>query len=106
MELAQARIKAVFEALGTTANAFARTHGLNVPTIYGFVNGTRSPGFETLVTICYAEPKISAEFLLRGIGNPLRNEELATASTTVEHLKRLKTELIQTLDKRIEELER
>ena len=104
MNQAQARIKAVFEALNTTANAFALTHGFNVPTMYGFVNGQRSPGFDTLVNICQAEPRISAEFLLRGEGQPLRDHQLTTSSSTVDQLKALRQDFLHTIDKRIQEL--
>jgi hypothetical protein len=104
MKSAQVRITMIFEALHTTANAFARIHNMNVPTLYGFVNGTRSPGFEILTYICAAEPRISAEFLLRGEGEPLRDVERSTASTTVGQLKAFKEEMDHALDKRITEL--
>ncbi|GAB4035467.1 hypothetical protein [Spirosoma jeollabukense] len=98
------RIKAILDALNTTPNAFALAYGLNVPTMYAFANGSRNPGYDTLVSICTVEPRISAEYLLRGEGEPLRDKQLSTALTTVEQLKELKQEIIQSLDMRIQQL--
>lgn len=67
------RLTAVFVELGTTASAFAVQHSLNAPTLYNIVSGRRSPHYQTVVDICRAEPRISAEYLIRGEGQPLRN---------------------------------
>ena len=104
MELAQSRLKTILESLSTTANAFAKKHSMNANTLYGFLNGDRSPGYDTLVTMCASEPRISAEYLLRGEGEPLRDKKRSTDLTTVEQLKEFKADMIQALDKRIQEL--
>jgi transcriptional regulator with XRE-family HTH domain len=104
METAQTRIKSILEALHTTANAFAREHGMNAPTLYGFINGTRSPGFEILSHICESEPRISAEFLLRGAGEPLLDKRRANNLSTIEELSAFKADIDESIDRRIAEL--
>lgn len=95
------RIKQVLSALGTTPYKFASEHdGFNKATMFNMLSPDRRPSFEILERMCAVQPRISAEYLLRGEGEPLRDSQLATAKTTVE-------ELIQVrdgIDKRIKEL--
>ena len=104
MEQSYSTIKAIFGALDTTPNAFALSHGFSVPSMYGFANGTRNLGYDTLVSMCKAEPRISAEYLLRGEGEPLRDRRQTIDLTTAEELRAFKAEMVQALDKRIQEL--
>lgn len=94
----------IIDALQTTPNAFARTHGINVPTMYGFVNGTRNPGYDVLFSICKAEPRISAEYLLRGTGSPLRDAQRVTDLATADGLEAFKQKMVAALDQQIQEL--
>lgn len=104
MGLAQTRIKETFKALDTTANAFALTHGLNVPTVYGFVSGSRSPGFDTLVNLCAVEPRISAEYLLRGTGEPLRVVTAMPLPDTIGQLRELQEQINSVIELKVQEL--
>jgi hypothetical protein len=104
MEVSQSRLTTVFEALNTTPNAFAKAHGLNAPTLYGFINGVRSPGFNILAHICESEPRISAEYLLRGTGSPLRDAQRVTDLATADGLEAFKQKMVAALDKQIQEL--
>ena len=98
------RVVSVFSALQTTPHKFATLYGFNRVSMYNMVNPERKPGVDMLERVCVAEPRISAEYLLRGEGEPLRDQRLATNLTTVEQLLEFKTEINQSLDKRIQEL--
>lgn len=104
MDQTKTRMGQIIDALQTTPNAFARAHGINVPTIYGFVNGTRNPGYDVLVSICTAEPRISTDYLLRGTGSPLRDAQRVTDLATAEGLEAFKAKMVAALDKQIQEL--
>ena len=98
------RAQNVFSALNTTPNRFAVEHGFNGASMYNLVTPNRRPGLEMLERICTVEPRISAEYLLRGEGTPLRDKQISADLSTVEQLKVFKAEIIQSLDKRIKEL--
>lgn len=98
------RVQIVFERLETNAHAFAEAHSLVASSLYNIVKNNRRPNSETLERICYAEPRISAEYLLRGEGEPLRDQRLLINLTTIDQLRSFKEEVIQSLDKRIQEL--
>lgn len=104
MEVSQTRLTAIFDALNTNPSAFAKAHGLNAPTVYGFVNGVRSPGFNILAHICESEPRISAEYLLRGTGSPLRDAQIVTDLTTADGIEAFKQKIVAVLDQQIQEL--
>lgn len=72
--------------------------------IFCIVNSESKPGLELLERLCRVEPRISAEYLLRGEGEPLRDQGIATNLTTVEQLREFKADINQSLDKRIQEL--
>jgi hypothetical protein len=78
----------------------AAKHGMNRSSLFNLIDPERRPSFEMLERICAAEPRISAEYLLRGEGEPLRDAQLATTRTTVDELKTVKA----VIEKRIEEL--
>lgn len=98
------RIKVIFSALDTTAHKFANAHGLNRTTVFNLLNEDRRPNFELIERICQAEPRISAEFLVRGEGEPLRDKLQAQTMATLDQLNALKAEINAPLDKRIQEL--
>lgn len=98
------RVQTVFERLQTNAHAFAETHSLVASSLYNIVKNNRKPNSETLERICKVEPRISAEYLLRGEGEPLRDQRMAANLSTVEQLLEFKEEINQSLDKRIQEL--
>ncbi|MDB5241410.1 MAG: hypothetical protein JWP57_2035 [Spirosoma sp.] len=90
---AQIRLQTVLSALGTTANAFGLQHGLNIQTLYNIAKGRRKPGFDILQAICKAEPRISAEYLLRGEGSPLRHPEIINPTFTADQLRSLQADI-------------
>ncbi|MBD2757171.1 hypothetical protein IC230_30120 [Spirosoma sp. BT704] len=98
------RVQIVFERLDTNAHAFAEAHSLVASSLYNIVKNNRRPNSETLERMCAAEPRISAEYLLRGEGEPLRDARMISNLSTVEQLRSLKEDIVQSLDKRILEL--
>lgn len=79
------KLKAIFIALKTTPHKFLIDHQFNRMTIYNIVGGRTKPGLEILERLCEAEPRISAEYLLRGEGPPLR--ELGKSGSTSRQLR-------------------
>lgn len=99
------RAREVFIALGTTPSRFAKEHpGFNHVSLFNLINPDRRPSLGMLERICVAEPRISAEYLIRGEGSPLRTERQTANFTTVDELRAFKQEMNQVLDKRIAEL--
>ncbi|CCH54460.1 hypothetical protein BN8_03632 [Fibrisoma limi BUZ 3] len=42
-------------------------------TFYNIINGERKPSYSTIEKVCLVESRISAEYLLRAEGDPLRS---------------------------------
>ena len=98
------RLSIIFKSLNTTPYRFANENeGFNKAGVFNMIGGRTKPNLDMLERICAAEPRISAEYLLRGKGEPLL--DLAEALTTVEQLQAFKAEMIQALDRRIEQLQ-
>jgi len=98
------RVKNVFDALGTTIHKFSKQHEFSRTSLFNVVSGRNQPVFNLVERLCVAEPRISAEYLLRGEGEPLRDEQLATALSTVEELRAFKEQMDTAIEKRIQEL--
>lgn len=98
------RVKVVFNALDTSAHKFSKDHGLSRTSLFNIISGRNQPVFSLVESICMAEPRISAEYLVRGEGEPLRDNQRIATLTTVDQLREFKAEMIQFLDKRIQEL--
>lgn len=99
------RVRTALSALGTTPYKFANEHGFNRTSMFNLTNVEKHPSFDLVERICEVEPRISAEYLLRGKGNPLLDAAQAESLTTVEQLQAFKAEMIQVLDRRIEQLQ-
>ena len=82
------RLQEVFNALDTNAYKFATHHGMAKVPLYNILSGKSKPGFELLEKICEAEQTISAEYLLRGEGAPLRGMQgfVSSSAQTVNRL--------------------
>jgi predicted transcriptional regulator len=98
------RVQLIFDELDTNAHAFAEAHSLVASSLYNVVKNNRKPNSETLERVCLAEPRISAEFLLRGEGKPLRDLQRIAALTTIQQLQVFKTEINQMIDAKLNEL--
>ncbi|WP_220472576.1 hypothetical protein [Spirosoma foliorum] len=98
------RVKTIFDALDTSAHKFAKDHDFSRTSLFNILSGRNQPIFGLIERMCAAEPRISAEYLLRGEGEPLRDKRQSVDLTTVEQLREFKNEMIQALDKRIQEL--
>jgi hypothetical protein len=75
MNVLSERLDAAFKALGLTAHKFEKKHkgrAISRATLFNVLNSTNYPRFDTVVAIRELEPSISAEYLLRGIGNPIK----------------------------------
>ncbi|MVM36235.1 hypothetical protein GO755_39865 [Spirosoma sp. HMF4905] len=99
------RVQIIFERLQTNAHAFAETHRLVASSLYNIVKNNRKPNSETLERMCAVEPRISAEYLLRGEGEPLRDQRLIANLTTAEQLRNFKVEINELIDTKLQQLE-
>ena len=69
------RIKEIIEASGKTINSYAATVGVSQPTLKACVDGSNNPSFDTLQKILKGNPMISAEWLMRGVGEMLLHDQ-------------------------------
>lgn len=99
------RVKTALVALKTTPYKFANEHGLNRASLFNVVNQERRPSFDLVERICAVEPRISAEYLLRGEGDPLRNLSAPAALNTVQQLRQFQVQMNEFVESKIKELE-
>lgn len=99
------RLSTVFDALQSSPYKFANEHGFNRASLFNLVAGRTKPGFDMLERICEVEPTVSAEYLLRGEGEPLRNLNAPTALSTVQQLREFQIQMNEFIEKRVKELE-
>lgn len=92
------KLKTIFAALKTTPHKFLTHHHFNRMTIYNIIGGRTKPGLEILERICTAEPQISAEYLLRGEGPPLKELVKVGSGTAVRQLRRQQAQSLSSLD--------
>ncbi|GAB4038630.1 helix-turn-helix domain-containing protein [Spirosoma jeollabukense] len=99
------RIRTAFSELQTSPHRFANQHGLNRSSVFNILNGERRPSFDLVERICAVEPRISAEYLLRGEGDPLRNLSAPAALNTVQQLRQFQVQMNEFVESKIKELE-
>ncbi len=66
------RIKMIVDASGKAVNSYAAMIGVSQPTLKACVDGDNAPRFDTLQKILIANPMISAEWLMRGEGEMIK----------------------------------
>lgn len=81
------RLKELIDTLGLTAARFSELHGVSQVSMSKMLSGDTKPSLDTIEKICLANPKISAEFLIRGVGFPLIDEKLKEPADTNETLR-------------------
>ncbi|MVM35497.1 hypothetical protein GO755_36080 [Spirosoma sp. HMF4905] len=99
------RVKTALVALNTTPYKFANQYGLNRASLFNVVNQERRPSFDLVERICAVEPRISAEYLLRGEGDPIRNLSAPTALNTVQQLREFQMQMNEFIEQKVKELE-
>ncbi len=65
------RVRLAIEATGSSINQVAMHAEIPQPTLSNIINGHRKPSFDTLERLVGSQTRISAEYLLRGQGDPL-----------------------------------
>lgn len=66
------RIRMIVDASGKAVNSYAAMIGVSQPTLKACVDGDNAPRFDTLQKILIANPMISAEWLMRGEGEMIK----------------------------------
>lgn len=66
------RIKMIVDASGKAVNSYAAMIGVSQPTLKACIDGDNAPRFDTLQKILIANPMISAEWLMRGEGEMIK----------------------------------
>ena len=69
------RLKAVIAYSGLNDSAFARKIGVQQMTLLRLINGARKISLETIMAVADAFPEIDANWLLRGNGSMLANND-------------------------------
>lgn len=76
------RIKEIIDLSGKTINAYAMEIGVSQPSLKACVDGDNNPRFDTLQKILKGNPMISAEWLMRGIGDMFLSGDVKNASAS------------------------
>lgn len=71
----QQRLKAVIAYSGLSDTAFAKKIGMQQITLWRQLNDQRKVSLETIVLVVEAFPEIDANWLLRGVGSMLADNE-------------------------------
>lgn len=110
------RLKEVVAYSGQSVRAFAIKCGISQTTLDKQIKGLRSISIETAMSVLYAFPEISAEWLMRGNGEMLLKQEdnsedmaringLVDTITTLNDALKAKSETIAMYKDRIAQLE-
>lgn len=110
------RIKQLISQMGSSTRSFALKCGLRQNTVSNQLNGMRELSLQTITAILNACPQVSAEWLMRGEGEPYKTEQpnsaelerinkLVDTITTLQDTINAKSETIAMLNERIKELE-
>lgn len=110
------RLKDVLAYSGLSVRAFAIKCGVSQPTLDKQFKGLRGISIETMMSVLYAFPEISAEWLMRGVGDMIINHQpnsaeidrinkLVDTIATLQETINLKNEAIAQLSERNRQLE-
>lgn len=110
------RLKDVLNYSGLSLRGFSIKCGISQPTLDKQIKGIRGISIETIMSVLYAFPEVSAEWLMRGIGTMLikkdsdsaeteRLNKLVDTITTLQDTINKKSETINLLNERIKQLE-
>ena len=69
------RLKAVIAYSGLNDSSFAKKIGVQQMTLWRQINGARKISLETIMAVANAFPEIDANWLLRGIGSMLADND-------------------------------
>lgn len=109
------RLKDTLQYSGLSVRAFSIKCGISQPTLDKQIKGLRAVSIETIMSVLYAFPELSSEWLMRGNGPMLKSEDnnienervnkLVDTITTLQDTINAKNDTIATLSKRITQLE-
>lgn len=109
------RLKDVIAFSGLSLRAFAIKCGISQPTLDKQVKGLRAVSLETISSILFAFPEISAEWFLRGEGEMCRSNnsdqgtdkvlKLVDTIATLQDTINAKADTVAALNERIKQLE-
>lgn len=110
------RLKEIITFSGLSVRAFSIKCGISQTTLDKQVKGLRSVSLETIIGTLYAFPEISSEWLMRGDGEMLKQQEVNTKelerinklNNVVDSLQEVidsKNTTIAALNERIKQLE-
>ena len=109
------RLQEIHTYSGLSLRAFANKCDISQPTLDKQIKGLRSVSIETIMSVLYAFPEISADWLMRGEGEMLntpatdpntdRINSLIDTIATLQEAINTKSETITALSDRIKQLE-
>ena len=98
------RFRSTLEALELTAYGLAGKHSLNRSSMFNMLRSKTRPNLDMLERLCELEPAISAEYLIRGEGPPLREFQNVSAVKTIQQLRDLQEQINKIIEDRVNEL--
>lgn len=109
------RLKTFIHYTSLTDRAFAQQCGIAQNTMSYYLSGQRKPSFEAVEKILQSFPELSAEWLIRGEGEMLKQEisskelerinKLTNVAETLQEVIDSKNQAIADLSERIKQLE-
>lgn len=110
------RLKEVLTYSGLSVRGFANRCGISQPTLDKQIKGLRGISIDTMMSVLFAFPEISAEWLMRGNGDMLISEKaesvdlerfnkLVNTIATLQDAIDSKNDSIASLTERIKQLE-
>lgn len=110
------RIKQLITRMGSSTRAFALRCGLRQNTLSNQLNGMRELSLQTVAAILEMNPQVSAEWLMRGVGEMIiskrpntaeldRINKLVNTIATLQDTIDAKSNTISNLKERIKQLE-
>lgn len=102
----QERLKAVIAYSGLSDTAFAKKIGMQQITLWRQLNDQRKVSLETIMAVAAALPEIDANWLLRGNGSMLtNNEEQERHLKNLTNVISMQQEIISNLQEKIKQLQ-
>ena len=100
------RITKLIESTGLNPTAFAAKIGVQQMTLWGQLNGKRKLSLETVLAILNAYPEVSAEWLMRGVGDMTKgNDALEKRIENLIDVISMQQETIRNLTEKVKQLQ-
>lgn len=94
------RLKETIKYSGLSVRAFSMKCGVSQPTLDKQIKGLRSISIETVMSVLYAFPEISSEWIMRGEGEMIKQEVTSKEMERINKLNNVVESLQDVIDSR------